>query len=322
MDESSRKIEILKPFNAALDLTKLILFRPFDLGKWCVIGFAAFLAHLAGGGFSFHYNQKMNGSGTAKWDFRSFSHDVFGSNGAMPGWVMPALVAGGILVVVLAVVMLWLGSRGKFIFTDCVVRNRGAIVEPWREFRKEGNSLFAFSLSVGLGMIVLLALASIPFWLPLIFHPENARGPGFIAALVVFGIVAACVMVIWAITLMFMVPVMYRRRCSAVEGFRGALALVRAEPRAVVLYVLFVIVLWIAFAMVACVAACLTCCIVAIPYVGTVILLPAYVLFLSFLLLFLRQFGPEYDVWVNLPPPQPPPLPPGETLPPPLPPQT
>ena len=34
----TRKIEIFAPFSAALDLTKLILFQPFDLGKWCVIG--------------------------------------------------------------------------------------------------------------------------------------------------------------------------------------------------------------------------------------------------------------------------------------------
>ena len=48
------KIEIFKPFGQAFELTNKILFQPFDLKKWFVIGFAAFLSgHLAGVGFNF-----------------------------------------------------------------------------------------------------------------------------------------------------------------------------------------------------------------------------------------------------------------------------
>jgi hypothetical protein len=49
-------------------------------------------------------------------------------------------------------------------------------------------------------------------------------------------------------------------------------------------------------------AMCATCCVVLIPYVGTVILLPVFVLMRSYLLLFLRQFGSEYDVWDGVSP--------------------
>lgn len=318
MDGSSRKIEIFAPFGAALELTKLILFRPFDLGKWCVIGFAAFLAHLAGGGFNFSY--KRGFPGNWNWNYRSFS-DVTDTTSAMPGWLLPVLIVGGVFVTILAVVLLWIGSRGRFVFTDCVVRNRGAIVEPWNEFGKEGNSLFFFSLLVGLAMMAVIAIAGIPVWVPLIFHPDDVGGAGFAIGLIVLAVVAVCLLLPMAIISMFMVPIMYRRRCGALEAFRTAVALVFAEPGPVILYVLFVIVLWIAFSLVACVATCVTCCITAIPYVGTVILLPAYVFFMSFLLLFLRQFGPEYDVWAGVtavqaptestvPPPPSPPEPP------------
>ena len=51
MNEAGRKIEIFKPFGEAFELTKKILFQPFDIGKWFVIGFAAFLAGNFGGGF-------------------------------------------------------------------------------------------------------------------------------------------------------------------------------------------------------------------------------------------------------------------------------
>jgi hypothetical protein len=55
-------------------------------------------------------------------------------------------------------------------------------------------------------------------------------------------------------------------------------------------------------AIVACLAICATCCIAAIPYIGTLILLPVFVLLRSFSLLFLRQFGVEYDVWASFVP--------------------
>src|SRR5207247_10346640 len=48
------RIEIFRPFGEAFELTSKILFQPFDLKKWLVIGFAAFLSgHLGGVGFNF-----------------------------------------------------------------------------------------------------------------------------------------------------------------------------------------------------------------------------------------------------------------------------
>jgi hypothetical protein len=56
--------------------------------------------------------------------------------------------------------------------------------------------------------------------------------------------------------------------------------------------------------MIGCVVACATCCIAAIPYVGSVILLPVSVTLGAFSLLFLRQFGSDYDVWADSIPPE------------------
>jgi len=54
MNGSEPRIEIFRPFGEAFELTTKILFQPFDLKKWLVIGFAAWLANLGGGG-SFNY---------------------------------------------------------------------------------------------------------------------------------------------------------------------------------------------------------------------------------------------------------------------------
>lgn len=67
--------------------------------------------------------------------------------------------------------------------------------------------------------------------------------------------------------------------------------------------------------MISGIAACLTCCLAALPYIGTVILLPVYVCLRGYGLFFIRQFGPDYDVFTAvgqspLPPVAEPPIPP------------
>jgi hypothetical protein len=109
---------------------------------------------------------------------------------------------------------------------------------------------------------------------------------------------------VWSLIASFMTPVMYRFRCRASEAFRTVTKLIGANPGEILLYCLFLIVLVLATAIIACLVTCATCCIAAIPYIGTVILLPVFVLLRSFSLLFLRQFGPDYDAWAGFMPPE------------------
>jgi hypothetical protein len=103
---------------------------------------------------------------------------------------------------------------------------------------------------------------------------------------------------------LFMAPVMYRQRCPALDAARQVFRLVFADPTPFILFCLFGIVVVLATLVIGCVVTCLTCCIGALPYLGTVILLPLFVTLRSFSLLFLRQFGPEYDVWASFMPPE------------------
>ena len=298
MNGDEPKIEIFKPFGEAFEVMKKILFQPFDLKKWLVIGFAAWLASLgAGGGGGFNYGSNRD-------------EDVQKVTAAISQIPQPILVLGIALLIILVLVLVvlfgWLRARGGFMFIDCIVKNRGAIAEPWRDFQKEGNSYFIFWVLIGLGLLIFAGLLSLPLVLPAIKNGSFLRNHNvyLISAIAAWICVMVLLILVWSLIASFMVPIMYRRRCSAREGFTVVTTLIAAHPGEVLLYCLFWIVLALATAVVACVATCATCCIAAIPYVGTVILLPVFVLLRAFSLLFLRQFGPDYDVWASFVPPE------------------
>src|SRR5262249_35636634 len=134
-------IEIFKPFSEAFELMKRILFQPFDLKKWFVIGFAAWLSNL-GGGFNYNFdvrNSDWNDS-PAVQDLRNTIHQL-----SHPVLIF-CLVILILVIVALVIVFTWLRARGRFLFIDCIVKNRAAIAEPWHEFRRQGNSYFLFAL--------------------------------------------------------------------------------------------------------------------------------------------------------------------------------
>ena len=117
MNGNGSKIEIFKPFGEAFELMKKILFRPFDLKKWFVIGFAAWLANLGSGGGSFNY----------PFDRREEAQKI---NDAISQIPHPILVLGLSFLILsllsLIVLFAWLFARGGFVFIGCVVKNRGA----------------------------------------------------------------------------------------------------------------------------------------------------------------------------------------------------
>jgi hypothetical protein len=296
MNETDPVIEIFKPFGEAFELMKKILFQPFDVKKWFVIGFAAWLANLGGAGaFNYQYNRRE--------EIQKLSETI----SQIPHSILVIGVCVLIsCVLILIVLFAWLRARGRFLFIDCIVKNRGAIAEPWRDFRKEGNSYFFFSLLVGFAFLVFAAVLSFPFMLPII------RGVTFlhihdvylISTIAAWAFMTILLVVAWSLIASFMVPVMYLQRCRASTAFGIVARLVAAHPGEILLYCLFLIVLALATGIAACLAICATCCIAAIPYIGTVILLPIFVLLRSFSLLFLRQFGPDYDVWATFMPPE------------------
>ena len=309
-----RKIEIIKPFGEAFELMTQILFKPFIFEKWLTIGFAAFLSgHLSAGGFNFNFPFD-------NWNARESSHNLSPIFDEWKPWLVPLILGGGAVFLALIVLFAWLKARGNFIFTDCIVRNRGAIAGPWREYEREGNSYFLFSLIVALAAMITIGLIALAIVVPLgLFgqsRSEHEMTPVIILLFILFGMAWLCFAIFFALITYFMIPVMYVRRCRAMDAFWEVGRLIFDNGASFVLFCLFSICLLIGTAMISGIATCATCCLAALPYVGTVILLPVWVCLRAFGLRFIAQFGPDYDVWsvvaATAPAPvtpEPPPLP-------------
>ena len=295
------RIEIFRPFGEAFELTNKILFQPFDLKKWFVIGFAAFLSgHLAGIGFNFPSPFGNFQSHRTAPEGISLHFDQW------KPWLVASVVVLALLFFAVVIALTWLKARGNFIFTDCVVRNRAAIVEPWCEYRKEGNSYFFFLLGLMFAVLLLagLMLASV---IGLGWLKQGAGETGSITSigfLVFLGVFWVSIVIFVSIATYFMVPVMYRRRCRAVAAFRDVTLLIWHHLGSFFLLCLFEFVLILAVLLIGAIVTCATCCLAALPYLGTVILLPLFVCLRAFGLVFLRQFGPDYDVWMSSMPPE------------------
>lgn len=321
METNGRSIQIFEPFGQAFELMKKILFRPFDLKKWFVIGFAAFIAGSWGSGIKLNpFTQNFHARS------HSVTHGFTNTADHLPVWAIPLIIIGAAIAIAIMLLLVWIISRGRFVFTDCIARNRAAIAEPWREYRREGNSYFRFSMLMAVAAVVVMGILALLFFIPLgVFGARSDGGAAAGAGMIVVGVAMFCIGLVAAayltVVLHIMVPVMYRRRCSAVEAFRDVAGLVSRHPAPFILFILFGIVLAVGVMIIGTILACVTCCIGALPYISTVLLLPAFVWLRGFLLCFLRQFGPDYDVWYQAAPPDAgePPIAPSPEIPPPLP---
>ena len=290
-------ISVVEPVQPAIDWTRRMLFRPFNLNKWVTVGFCVWLAYMGqGGGVSFPGN--FGGKG---------GRDPSAELNRVFSWFRENLIlvvtVGAILVVlslVLGLLMAWVSSRGRFMFLDNVVRDRAEIREPWAAFRAEGNSLFLFRLAFGL--LSFLAFAAVVGGGVLLALPSiRAKEllPAGLAAIVAGGFLLLVLAVGCGLVLMFTedfaVPIMYLRRCRALAAWHEVWSLIGAHPGTFVLYVLFKIVIGMAVGTISLLVFCATCCCLAIlPFLWAVVLLPLFVFMRAYSLHFLGQFHPGY----------------------------
>lgn len=306
------------PITPAMSRVGRMLFKPFSARKWFVMGFAAWLSTLGeGGGGNIQIPGGGGGGGGGPapapggqpggvvWTETSES-EVFQEAKAFvlhhAWWIIPSVVAALALIVVL----MWVRARAKFIFLESVAYDRAAIVEPWKRLRPLGNSYFRFSLLLAvltMAAAVLVILATALLGLPDI-RAEQLTGAGIAAIVIgVLSILAIAIVygVIHAATEDFVLPLMYLRGSSVGPAWREfRQSIVPGNVGALVVFYILRIVFGLGSAFLILVGTCLTCCLASLPYISGVVFLPIWVFNRAYSLYFLRQFGPQYDLLVEL----------------------
>jgi len=312
-----REISVTEAVEPAYERVKLILFRPFDFSKWIIVGFCAWLAGLgdfAGRGGTGGFNPGSyhdHGTGEQPLEhFRNIYHrasDYFVLN---MDWMIPVFILLTVVVLALWVGLVWLSCRGSFMWVHCVTGNLAEVERPWREFAGEARSLFWFRIGIGLaGMVVMLPM--LVFLIANIVRMVMQGEADFAGMMLVAGLGLGLLLlsiffaVIRKFTVDFVVPLMFLRRGTCVAAWRELKGLLVAHPGEFALYILFQIVLKVAIGMITVVAiiatCCLALCLLAVPFIGTVLLLPVLVFQRAYPLYYLAQYGPQYDVFAAAP---------------------
>lgn len=296
-------IAYFDPFSRAWSRMKIALFKPFDLHKWFIIGFNAFLVRLTEG---------PRGSGSSGWredasfrEFLGFPNKAWEWLMSHPGWFI-AIVFIGMFIIILGVIFIWLSSRGTFMFLDNVVHDRAEIAKPWKQYRTEGNSLFLWRL-VFILICTILFTSYIIFFFTTASHLYKGsyygRVPVFLIVVMSFLFILTAIVIGFISMFLnsFVAPIMYKKNIKATQAWSLFLSLFKRYPFHFILYGLLLFVLAILSVIFIAVAGLLTCCVgfllLIIPYIGTVITLPIWYTFRAFSLEFLAQFGPEYELF-------------------------
>ncbi len=296
-------IAFLEPLGRAWNRMKTALFKPFDLHKWFVVGFNAFLAGLL---------EMHNGSGGSQWREDSSFREFLGLPNRTwewlmddPGWFF-AIITIAAFVIVLVITLIWLSARGTFMFLDNVVHDSAEIAKPWNRYKKEGNSLFLWRLVFGLICLMLFIMFFVFFFVaaPHIYDSSYShRAP--VEFLIPMGLLFLLMSIIIGYISLFLksfvVPIMYKNNIKTTQAWSRFLPIFTRHPFHFILYGLLMFVMTIMFVIFIIFAGFATCCIgfvlLIIPVVGTVVTLPVWYTFRAFSLDFLAQFGPEFDAF-------------------------
>ncbi len=297
--ENTQRISVIDPIGQAIEHVRLMLFKPFDLSKWFIIGFCAWLAQLGQGG---------GGGGGNGWKNRNPGFDSI-KDGLLAHLAVIIFVGAIVIpiIIIILLVLCWLRSRGQFMFVHCVAGNKAEVVAPWNKFARHGNSLFLFRIILGfIGFLIIgLPIAAS------IFAGFAVFATGFnLAAIIgltgaIFVVVAVAILfaLVAKFTTDFVVPIMFLNTESSVAGWKQCLALINGNKAQMALYILFQIVICMAIAFISltiCLIGCCCCCasiLLLVPYIGTVILLPLIAFKRAYSLFYLRQFGAQFDVF-------------------------
>ncbi len=313
-----KKISCVAAVYSAWDKMENLLFRPFDLQKWFLLGFAAWLANLGKGGFGSGFSLPQNpnfpkagagqgGAGNPFGAFRDLFHSEIFST-ALIVLICAVVLMVIVIAIAIAIVFLWVRSRGAFVFVYDLVTGTTLLRHPWDKYSRQGNSLFLLRIVVGilvfLSMMLCIGLAILMLYHSIANSKLDAMGIGGI----IFGVMSLLLLVLAAVMIElsiegFIIPIMYGKMVSSWDALYDFASLVNHHPAAFIRYYLMYFLLSVCATTAVAVFILSTCCfccigliILSLPYIWAVAMLPILVFFRYYSIDFLGQFGQEYRI--------------------------
>ena len=152
-----QRVSVLDPVEQAISRVRQMLFTPFNMSKWFIIGFCAWLATLGqggGSGFNFNFNDGHHSFDHGGPEFSAVKESIISN--------LPLILIGAAIVIPIAIiiglVLCWLRSRGQFMFVHCIAGNVAEVAVPWNKFSHHGNSLFVFKFVVAIISIFIILI--------------------------------------------------------------------------------------------------------------------------------------------------------------------
>jgi hypothetical protein len=301
----ARRMDVVDALTLAINRAKRLLFEPFNFGTWIRFGFIAFMASLAvggggGGGGSHGGGGREIKPGMAPAEALGTARDWFVENMAL------ILTVGGLillLVAILAVLLLWLGSRGQMMLIRSTAKGDAGIKRNWSATRKQGNSVFKFRLVLmTMGLVVFGSLATLLVYTILgLIQEEGVGWLAFLLALapqILFIVAMAfCFGFVELLLRSFVMPLMYKDDLYCLEGWKGFRSLAAGNIAALCVFFVIRFAYHIPFAIATFMVGLFTLLLGFLPVIHHTIFAPFYVFDRAYSLYAIESLGPEYAIF-------------------------
>jgi hypothetical protein len=285
----------------AVERTQRLLF-PFNAGKWFALGFTAFLAQCGEGGGSLPSLPTDFGSpgssASSGFDLGGLFDRAVDAVAREAAFYLTLAGVGVVVVLGLWLTIVWFSSRAKLMFVESVVWERVELGSQWTRAATLGMSLSKFRVALGFsGGLLLLGAFAGAFATAL---PDLRSGDFFGGrALSGYAVLAGAALILglplaatFALLDDFVVPLMVLRNATVTRAWSMCRdEVLNGNLGGLAVFYLLRFALGFGIAIAAMVLTCVTCCATAIPYLGTVLLLPLFVFSRLFPLCYLQELG-------------------------------
>ena len=305
---ASGKISYTTPASNAFEQMKNILFRPFDIRKWFVLGVSAWLATLGEGR---GYSYSNSGDIYTKEDSisTSFNEAIQYTANFWHQHSDTIITVGTIIFIFLIIsglLVAWLKSHGKFMLLDNVINDTQEISNPWHVFKQHSHSLFLWYIFFSvINLIIFSIIAGIAF-ISAIIPCIHANGfvpsalPGIITTGILFMIFGIITAYIRRFVEDFIIPIMYNFDMTVTEAWHKFGEIYKKNSGKFILYGLFYSCLRLLASLAVAAFILFTCCtgacLLMVPFIGTVTMLPIIIFFRLYSIQYLAQYGQEYKI--------------------------